>query len=147
MKKSPHQIVKERFNDKESLVRAVRELTAGELWIDRLNSNKGLEMVSNRKLLHLHDMLVQVKERFGSRKKLLDALLQQQNRSKDEGFRARLERYGTPRLWEMLQAGEKRQRKASAGSRRNRSHPDRARWLADGVWRRAPGSATRIGWP
>ena len=108
MKKSPHQIVKERFNDKESLVKAVRELATDELWIDRLNGNKGLEMVSNRKLLQLHDLLVQVKERFGSRGKLIDALLQQENRSKDEGLRTRLERYGTPRLWEMVQAGEKR---------------------------------------
>jgi hypothetical protein len=114
MRKSPHQIVKERFNDKESLVKAVRDLGESGLWIDRLNDDKGLEMVSNRKLLHLHDLLVQVKERFGSRAKLIDALLEQENRGKDEGFRTRLEKYGTPRLWEMLQAAEKRQKRAAA---------------------------------
>jgi len=115
MKKSPLQEVKERFNDKESLVKAVRELGADELWIERLNGKKGLEMVSNRKLLHLHDLLIQVKERFGSRAELIDALLGQENRIKDQGYRTRLERYPTPRLWEMLRAGEKRQKRASAG--------------------------------
>jgi len=116
MKKPPLQEVKERFNDKESLVQAVRELGGGEIWIERLNEKKGLKMVSNRKLLHLHDLLIQVKERFGSRAGLIDALLEQENRIKDQGYRTRLERYPTPRLWEILRAGEKRQKKASAAS-------------------------------
>jgi hypothetical protein len=114
MNKSPYQIVKERFSDKESLAKAVRALADADLWIDRLNDRKGLEMVSNRKLLHLHDLLVQVKERFGTRAKLIDALLEQEKRSKDQGYRARLEKYGTPRLWEMLRVGEKRAKQATA---------------------------------
>ncbi|MFN2167858.1 MAG: hypothetical protein ACK2U9_16560 [Anaerolineae bacterium] len=114
MNKSPYQIVKERFKDKESLAKTVRELASGDLWIDRLNDGKGLEMVSNRKLLHLHDLLTRVKERFGTRGKLIDALLQQDKRVKDQGYRTRLEKYGTPRLWEMLQAGEKRAKRAPA---------------------------------
>ena len=114
MSKSPYQIVKERFTDKESLAKAVRELASADLWIDRLNDNKGLEMVSNRKLLHLHDLLTRVKERFGTRAKLIDALLEREKRSKDQGYRTRLEKFGTPRLWEMLQAGEKRAKRAPA---------------------------------
>ena len=113
MKKTPHQTVKERFNDKESLIKAVQELATDELWIDRLNSNKGLKRISNQKLLHLHELLARVKDQFGSRSKLIDALLQNDNRIKDEDYRTNLEKQSTPRLWELYQAANKRQKKAS----------------------------------
>jgi hypothetical protein len=108
MKKPPRQTVTEQFNDKESLVRAVEKLATDDLWIDRVNDKKGLGRVSNRKLLHLHDLLSRVKERFGSRKKLIEELLKIENRLKDGDYRARLEGHGTPRLWDLYQAAEKR---------------------------------------
>ena len=99
MTASPHAQVTERFGDKASLIEAVRALTDDDdLFIDRLNEDKGLERVSNRKLLHLHAVLTEVKETFGSRAKLIDAILEREKRSKDEGYRGRLERFPTPRL-------------------------------------------------
>ena len=100
MKKTPLAIVKERFQDKEGLVAAVRELATDDLWVDRVNEGKGLEHVSNAKLLRLHDLLTQVKKDFGSRKKLIDAIVDAEKRSGDADYRARFESWSTPRLWD-----------------------------------------------
>ena len=59
--KSPLSIVKERFQDKDGLLKAVRELTTDDLWIDRVEAGKGLDAVSNKKLLRLHTILSDVK--------------------------------------------------------------------------------------
>ncbi len=104
MKKTPLQIVKERFTDKEGLVKAVRELATDDLWLDRTNEDEGLERVSNQKLLRLHAILSQVKQEFGSRGALIDAILKAENREKDAGYRTRFERWPTPRLWDLYQA-------------------------------------------
>lgn len=108
MNKSPLSIVKERFQDKTGLIRAVKELGTEELWTDRVNNDKGLHCVSNKKLLHLHDVLSQVKQQFGSRAKLIDAILTQEKRTKDEGYKDRLSRFSTPRLLDQYKAGQKR---------------------------------------
>ena len=86
------------FDDKAGLVAAVKKLAKGDLWVDRLNEDKGLEHVSNQKLLRLHDVLTTVKSEFGSREKLIDQLLAAENRSKDEDYRKRFEAWPTPRL-------------------------------------------------
>jgi hypothetical protein len=100
MKKAPLVEVRERFGEKNKLVEAVRDLTKGGLWVDRLNDDKGLELVSNRKLLHLHAVLSDIKSQFGSREKLVQATLELEKRPGDEGYKTRLERWSTPRLWD-----------------------------------------------
>lgn len=106
--KSPLSIVKERFQDKAGLLRAVGELVSDDLWIDRLDSNKGIDAVSNKKLLRLHTILTDVKTKFGSRSKMIEAILDQEKRGKDEGRKVGLGRYSTPRLWDLYKTGEKR---------------------------------------
>ena len=105
---TPLTTVKERFGSKEKLVEAVREL-GQDLWIDRLskdrNGSKGLQHVSNAKLLRLHAIFTQVKSEFGTREKLIDAILEANSRSKDSGYRARLESYPVPRLYDMCKSG------------------------------------------
>lgn len=113
MNKSPLSIVKERFQDKAGLVKAVKELATEELWTDRVDNDKGLDCVSNKKLLHLHDVLTQVKQQFGSRAKLIDAILTQEKRTKDEGYKERLSRFSTPRLLDQYKAGQKRAKAAN----------------------------------
>ena len=109
---SPLAQVKKRFGSKEKLVEALRQLATEELWLDRLNPDKGLECVSNKKLLHLYDVLTEVKERFGSRAKLIDAVLELENRSRDRDYRRRFERWPLPRLWDYYRAAQRRHKAA-----------------------------------
>jgi hypothetical protein len=116
MKQSPIAEVKERFGDKAGLVKAVRDLSGGGLWIDRVNEDKGLDRVSNAKLLHLHAVLTDVKQAFGSRKGLIDACLELEKRTKDEGYRTRLDRWPLPRLWDHYRAVKRRSDRAARAS-------------------------------
>ena len=104
---TPLATVKDRFESKDKLVAAVEELATDDLWIARLNSDrggdKGLKHVSNAKLLRLHSILSEVKEQFGTRAKLIDAICEAENR-KDEGYKDRLGRWPTPRLWDRYRA-------------------------------------------
>lgn len=114
MKKTPLALVKERFESKEKLAAAVEKLATKELWLDRTSSAKGLARVSNTKLLHLHDVLAAVKKDFGSRDKLIGAILEAENRTKDAGYKSRLESYPLPRLLDQQRAASARKAKAAA---------------------------------
>ena len=107
MKKSPLTIVKERFQDKAGLVKAVKELATDELFLDKVG-DKGLEHATNKQLLHLHEVLTAVKDGPGSRAKLIEAIADNEKRTKDEGYKSRLARFSTPRLWDQYKAGQKR---------------------------------------
>lgn len=107
MKKSPISRVKETFTDKASLVEAVKGLATDDLWLDRTNKDKGLDHVSNAKLLRLHETLTAVKKEFGNRASLIKAVAKKVKREKDTGFVARLERYTTPRLWDAYKSAGK----------------------------------------
>ena len=117
MKSTPLAEVKKRFENKEGLVSAVKTLATDELWLGKVNEDKGLDCVSNKKLLHLHDVLSEVKKEFGSREKLIAAIMESEKR-KDEGYRTRLERQSTPRLVDHLRAARKRAWCWSSGKRR-----------------------------
>jgi hypothetical protein len=115
--KSPLATVKDKFGDKAKLVEAVKALATEELWLGRTSKDRGhdrgLEHVSNAKLLRLHAVLSTVKEKFGTRAKLIDEVLASENRSKDTGLRKRLEAYPVPRLFDLYKSVSKRA-KASA---------------------------------
>ena len=108
MKSSPLSQVKDRFKDKAGLVAAVRTLATDELWIGRVDEGKGLDCVSNKKLLNLHDVLSDVKKTYGTRGAMIDAILKAEKREKDAGYRSRLERHPTPRLLDHARAAKKR---------------------------------------
>ena len=110
--KSPLTLVKEKFGDKAKLVEAVKALATEQLWLPRTSADRGkdrgLEHVSNTKLLRLHAILSEVKEKFGTRVKLIDELLGLQNRLKDSELRKRLEAFPVPRLYDLFKATKKR---------------------------------------
>ena len=106
--KTPLAQVKEKFDDKAKLVAAVQKLAGDDLWIERTNKNKGLGHVSNAKLIRLHDTFSAVKEKFGTRDKLIGAILDIEKRTKDDGYKTRLAKYPVPRLWDMYRSLEKR---------------------------------------
>ena len=116
--KSPLSIVKEKFGDKAKLVEAVKALATEELWLGRTNADRGkergLEHVSNAKLLRLHAVLSEVKEKFGTRAKLIDGIVELENRTKDEGYKARLGAYPVPRLYDLYKSASKRKNAGAA---------------------------------
>jgi hypothetical protein len=117
MKKPPLRLVKDSFQSKEKLVEAVQKLATADLWIDRVNSEKGLARVANGKLVRLHAILTDAKQRFGSRDKLIAAILDLEKRSKDAGYKARLEQYPLPRLLDTHQVADRKAKaKASEGA-------------------------------
>ena len=117
MSKSPLASVKERFESKEKLVAAVQKLASKELWLERVNTTKGLDKVSNAKLLRLHAVLTRAKETFGTRDKLISTIVDLAKRAKDKGYATRLEGYPLPRLLDLhgsLAKADKRAQKAPA---------------------------------
>lgn len=110
--KSPLSLVKAQFGDKAKLVAALEKFTTEDLWVARTNKAKGLAHVSNAKLLRLLSTFTAVKEKFGTRVKLIDAVIDLEKHTKDEGYKKRLLAYPVPRLWDMFRAAEKRTKTA-----------------------------------
>jgi hypothetical protein len=108
MNKSPSATVKEQFGDKAKLVAALGPFTNDDLWVKRVNEKKGLERVSNAKLLKLFNVLSAVKDKFGTRFKLVDAICEVEKRAKDEGYKKRLLEYPVPRLYDLYRSAAKR---------------------------------------
>jgi hypothetical protein len=106
-------IVKERFGDdpkkaKEQLVAAVKKAGGKDVWLDRLNEEKGLEHVSNKKLLRLERVLLAVGKEVGSRDELIGEIAKAKGLDQDEGFKARLSQESTPSLWDRYQSVQSR---------------------------------------
>jgi hypothetical protein len=106
--------VKDRFESKEKLVAAVEKLATKDLWIDRVNSTKGLAKVSNAKLIRLHTLLTQAKESFGTREKLIASIAELAKRSQDKGYAARLGDYPLPRLLDLHRSLSRSSKRAAA---------------------------------
>ncbi len=113
--KSPLATVKDKFGDKKKLVAAVEKFTTDDLWVSRTNKSKGLAHVSNAKLLKLHATFTEVKEKFGTREKLIDAILEIEKRTKDAGYRQRLSVWPVPRLYDAYKSTAKRHAGPKAG--------------------------------
>lgn len=105
--------VNERFGSKEDLIKEIQKLTAKKDLLAEKFSEKGLEHVSNAKLLRLHRLITQVSEQFSDRSALVDAYLELVGRSKDQPYREKLQTYTLGRLYDMYQVA---QRKTSRGS-------------------------------
>jgi len=106
--KTPLSNVKDQFGDKAKLVAAVEKLASDDLWVARTNKDKGLAHVSNAKLLRLHATFTAVKEKFGTREKLIASILDIEKRTKDEGYKSVLAKHPVPRLWDHYKSAAKR---------------------------------------
>ena len=115
--KSPLSRVKETFGDKAKLVEAVEKLAGDALWVSRTNKDKGLARVSNAKLLRLHATFTEVAGKFGTRDKLIDAILELEKRVKDAGFRQRLAEWPVPRLYDAYKSTAKRHARAAKSAK------------------------------
>ena len=116
MAHAPLAVVKQRFGDKAKLVAAVQKLATDDLWLPRVSESKGFGRIANAKLVRLHERLTLAKEKFGTRGKLIEAILDVEKRPKDAGYKARLEGYPLPRLLDLWQAASKRAKRAAAAA-------------------------------
>jgi len=118
MAKSPLAIVKEKFGDKSKLVEAFKAFGTEELWLGRTSADngggRGLQHVSNAKLIRLHAVFTEVKEKFGTRAKLIEEILGAQKRSKDGDLKKKLETYPVPRLFDLYKSVAKSAKAAEA---------------------------------
>lgn len=131
--KNPVSLVKEQFGDKAKLVAAVEKLAGEDLWVSRTNKDKGLAHVSNAKLLRLHATFTTVKEKFGTREKLIGEILTLEKRSKDEGYKARITAYPVPRLFDMYRSLAKRSgQKVEPAAKPAKAAPKKAAKKAEG---------------
>ncbi len=111
--KSPFKRVSEDHGGKEKLVDAIVEvLDRGDEDKDALK--KRLQSSSNTKLLKLLATATELKSKFGSKEKLVDALLAQLGRQKDVDFRTKLLTYSPARLLDMHKVREAQQRRVAA---------------------------------
>jgi len=106
--RTPLSEVKERFGSKEALIKEIEKLTAKKDLLAEKFGEKGVEHVSNAKLLRLHRLVSEVSDRFSSRAGLVDAYLELRHRSKDEPYRQKLMTYTLGRLYDMYQVAQRK---------------------------------------
>jgi hypothetical protein len=123
MKKSPLAKVKEQFGSKDKLVDALIALPASvvergeEGEEDKDAFRKRLLGASNAKLLRLHTTGKSVSERFGSKGKLVDAILNLHKRGKDQDYRNKLSTLPLGKLFDQVSALEKGVRRAERAAK------------------------------
>jgi len=143
MKKTPVSQVKERFESKEKLVAAVQKLATADLWLDRVSSAKGLERVSNAKLVKLHDTLTDAKKRFGSRDKLVASIVELNKRVKDKGFASKLAAYPLPQLLDLHAAATRQGKRAEAAAKAKPAKAEKSKAAAKAEKPKAPAAAEK----
>lgn len=108
--KSPLAIVNETFGEKDKLVdKLVGLLDRGDESKDDLR--KRLSSAANTKLLHLHKVATQVKEKWGSHDALVQDVAKALGRTKDKPFVERLAAYSDARLVDLAKAAERRSKR------------------------------------
>ena len=110
-RKSPLAQVNETFGGKDKLVDKLVTLVESDESKEDLR--KRLLGVANGKLLHLHEVASMVKEKYGSRDKLLGAAAQALGRTKDKDYLAKLESYSTAKLLDVTLIAERRAKRAA----------------------------------
>src|SRR5580692_5209198 len=128
--KTPLASMKETFGDKAKLVAAVEKLAGEDLWVSRTNKDKGLAHVSNAKLVRLHETFTAVKEKFGTRAKLIEAILEIEKRAKDDGYKQHLSAFPVPRLWDLYKSTAKRLAPKAAASKTSKKSAPAAKKAA-----------------
>jgi hypothetical protein len=103
--------VKDRHGSKEALVKTLVEpLAAGDEDTEVLRGR--LLKASNQQLLRLQGVVATVKEKWGGRDKLIDAIGKAMNKAKDRDYLARLAAMSLPRLLDLASATARRAKSA-----------------------------------
>ena len=109
MKKTPLQIVRERFSSKEKLVGELMGMLDRPNELTKEQFKQKLQAQSNRKLIILHQRETAIKEKFGSRDKLIDSLVQARmgkNKKEDQGYRIHLQKRTNGQLLDLARRNQ-----------------------------------------
>ena len=101
---SPLARVKRLHGSKEALIDALAADLARETGDSRDEVKERLGGAPNTKLLRLHQALSSLRDQYGSKDKLIQALSEARGHGKDKDYAAKLESYSIPRLLDMMQA-------------------------------------------
>lgn len=108
---SPLARIKETFGGKDKLIdKIVNLIDKGDESKEDLR--KRLMAAANTKLLRLFAVWSEVKEKYGSKEKLVAAVADKLGRAKDNDYVQKLAKYTPARLIDMAHAAEARARKA-----------------------------------
>lgn len=112
-KETPLQAMKRLYGNKEKLIDSVVEVAkgAGE---DVAEVKDRLVSVSNKKLLKLATVGKSIKDKYGSRDKLVASLSSSLGKAKDKDYVEKLKGLSSARLLDMMKAAERRIRRQSA---------------------------------
>ncbi|MEJ7599274.1 MAG: hypothetical protein WKG01_15315 [Kofleriaceae bacterium] len=108
-KRHPRARVLEAHGGKEAVAKSLAAVIArSDQDTDQLEGQ--LKKASNAQLLRLTRVTATVKQKYGSRDKLIAAIGDSSKKSKDKDFLAKLESYSLPQLLDLATAAEKRAR-------------------------------------
>lgn len=110
--KSPMAVVNEKFGGKDKLVEQIVGLLGSDTDEPKEDLRKRLLGAANKKLLHLHDVASTVKDKYGSREKLVQAAVTSLGRAKDKDYVTKLGTVSTPRLLDIARIAERRAKQA-----------------------------------
>jgi hypothetical protein len=102
-KKTPLQIVKDRFGTKNELIDAVVAVVERDEGETEADHKKRLKLVSNAKLLHLLGVAEQAKT-LGGRDGMIEKILARKGQPKDHEYRDALKRMSLGRLVDLTQS-------------------------------------------
>jgi len=105
VKESPLQAVKRIYGNKDKLVELVQKTLS-----DLGEQTEDLRSASNKKLLRLAEVGKEVKEKYGSKEKLVSGLTAALNRAKDSDYAVRLRGMSLTRLMDLMHVAEQRAR-------------------------------------
>jgi len=91
---------------KEALAKSLAKSIARDDEDTDIIANR-LEKASNTQLLRLQKVVETVKEKFGSRDKLIEAIGTAQNKSKDKDYLAKLATFPLPRLLDLVTSAQR----------------------------------------
>jgi len=110
--KGPVRVVAERFGSKENLVKELKALfDKSDVFVKKLSEMKGLAGVSNKKLLRLYELAAEVKQKFGSRKALIDEYAKLAGKADRSVLKEKLSQLPLGRLMDLYRTAEKKAKK------------------------------------
>lgn len=96
--------VKRLHGSKEALIDSLAAELAKETGESKDDVRERLAGAPNTKLLRLHETLTAVRDKYGSKDRLVESLSQARGHGKDQDYVAKLQTYSLPRLLDMMRA-------------------------------------------